>query len=99
MKIGKVSLTMRKPSKVTTDVTLYDVLLVPGMKVNLFSTTRAAVQGSMTIIVNNKTIQLKTNSVNGKTVIVSRYSNSHKLFVLDYVTNPPKLVENRCFSA
>ena len=47
--IGKVSLTVNiKGTK--SDVTLHDVLYIPELTVNLFSTTRAVVHGNATAV-------------------------------------------------
>ena len=47
---GKVSLTVVNPAGEKTDITLNDVLYVPGLLVNLFSVTCAVVNGNATVV-------------------------------------------------
>ena len=96
--IGKVSLTVVNLDGIKTDITLNDVLYVPGMIVNLFSVTHAVVQGNATVVYDKETMQLRPNQLEGDTLAVGRYVKNKQLFILDCCVNMPEVTE-KCFAA
>ncbi len=69
------------------------------LKVNLLSLTRAVVYSGMMIVIENQIMHFKIDGYNGKTIMVGKYAETHQLFVLDCVVNPPEITGNKCFSA
>ena len=97
--VGKVSITVVDEKGITSDITLNDVLLVPGIKVNLLSIPRMAVHGKATIVYEGATMQLKPNGLNSETIGVGKFVNKEQLYVLDCTVNSPEVSVDKCFAA
>ena len=97
MGIGSISLTVRNIDGEQNDITLADVLHVPGLKVNLFSIIHSVVYCNATIIHQGKLMQLKPNGLFSDTVAVGKYHLGEQLFILDCSVNMPDV--DKCFAA
>ena len=95
--IENVSLTMYNLSKVKTDVTFNDMLVVFRLTVNLISLPRVTVQGDIIVIIEKRNLFIKDKSLGGKLVIVAKHTTKQSLFVLDCTMNLPKVIEDKCF--
>jgi len=95
--IGEISLIARNIEGSTSNITLHDVLYVPGLKANLFSITRTVIHGKSTIIYHNRTMHLKPCGLESNTVAVGYYNNNMELFMLDCTVNIPKIATTKCF--
>ena len=85
--MGSVSLTARDLDGVENDVTLSDVLYIPGLGVNLFSVACTAVYSNATIIYQGRIMQLKPQGIESNTIAIGKYSPNEQLFVLDAKVN------------
>ena len=97
--IGTVSLLTNNLNGQKIDITLNDVLYVPGMKVNLFSITRAATHGGATIVIKGDLLHMKIDEKDEKSLAVGKYVNDQQLYILDCTVNIPDVGDDKCFAA
>ncbi len=94
--MGKVSLSANVDGTMS-DVTLNDVLYIPELKVNLFSTTKAVVCGGARAILEGKSMTIQSKK-DDEVVAVGKYVPSQQLYILDCTVSKPE-VDDKCFAA
>ena len=97
--IGEISLTTKNDNGKPCNITLQNVLYVPGLKANLFYIPRTVMYSKGTIIYHDKIIHIKPHRIESKTIAVGYYTSDVKLFILDCVVRLSEIIKTKCFIA